>query len=335
MINGLNRFTFYLEQIKVLLTKAREEKNPAMWLFENNARTPFFMLEGLAKIYTDIHNPKKFGKLKEHFKLIEDGLGQIDYYHWLSAAFVDNKQIPADYRQHIKNQLDQRAAQLNEVLTDKDWLSVDNKRLKKITKKLNEAGWLKPSEEAAAISDIYKTSISSIIGFVAKTDYHFDNVEEDVHELRRKLRWLSIYPQALQGIIQYESDADAPAHLKKYLTKEIVNSPYNKFPGAGNNTSFVLLRKSYFLTLSWMIAQLGNLKDEGLLITGLCEAIKQNSTLTEAEILARAYTLLGRKQCRMQEILINAESVTRTYFEEKNLQQLVAGTTTSTREKKR
>jgi hypothetical protein len=74
MNNGLSRFTFYTEQIKVLLNKARVLKNPGMWLFKNNARTPFFMLEGLAKIYADMHNTKKSGKLKEHFKLIEDSL---------------------------------------------------------------------------------------------------------------------------------------------------------------------------------------------------------------------------------------------------------------------
>ena len=39
-----------------------------------------FMLEGLAKLYAEIHNKKKFTKLKVHFKLVEDALGAIDYY---------------------------------------------------------------------------------------------------------------------------------------------------------------------------------------------------------------------------------------------------------------
>ena len=37
-----------------------------------------------------------------------------------------------------------------------------------------------------------------IISLPVKTKFHFSNVEVDVHELRRKLRWLSIYPQALR-----------------------------------------------------------------------------------------------------------------------------------------
>jgi hypothetical protein len=113
MKNGLSRFTFYLEQIKALLNNARKQKNPSLWLFSNNARSPFFMLESLAKIYAKMHNPKMFGNLKDKFKFIED---------------------------------------------------------------------------------------------VAGTNYHFVNVENDVHELRRKLRWLSIYPQSLRGAIQFAPD---------------------------------------------------------------------------------------------------------------------------------
>jgi len=325
MYSGLARFSFYLQQIKVLLDDAREQKNPALWMFNNNARTPFFMLEGLAKLHAGIHNAKKFGKLNEHFKLIEDGLGQIDYYNWLSIAFEANKKIPAGCRQYLINQLEQRAAKLNEVLIDKDWLADDARRIVKITKKLNEAGWLNPVEEIEAISDFYITSVADINEFVIKTNYRFDNVEEDVHELRRRLRWLSIYPQALQGAVQYAADTAIPAHLKKYLTKEIINSPYNKFPAAGKNTSILLLNKSCFLALSWMISELGNLKDEGLLLTGLCEAIRQSTSCREDEALVKAYAMLGKHQHKIQEILDNAEAITKTFFKENNLQHLIAG----------
>jgi hypothetical protein len=326
-MNGLSRFTFYTEQINVLLSKAREQKNPSIWLFENNARTPFFMLEGLSKLYAASHNEKKFSKLEAHFKLIEDGLGQIDYYNWLSNAFSIEIQIPADSKQYIKEQLTRKALNLNKVLTDKNWLSNDNIRLKKINKKLKKAGWLNPGEEVEAIAEFYKASIASINEFVAETNYHFDNVEEDVHELRRKLRWLSIYPQALQGTVQYAPDIQANSHLEKYLTEEIVNSPYNKFPAAGNNTICLMLDKNYFLALSWIIAKLGSLKDEGLLLSGLCEGLNQRIDCNDEETLKQAYNLLGSKQRTMQEILDEAEIVTKTFFKEDNLQHLITNTT--------
>jgi hypothetical protein len=323
MKKGINRFTFYTEQINILLEKARTQNDPAGWLFANNARTSFFMLEGLAKLYGGIHNTRKFGKLKKQFKLVEDGLGQIDYYTWLARAFEDKKQIPAACREYIKMQSAQKSAQLNELLLDKGWLSDDNKRIKKITDNLSKIEWMKPAEEAKAISAYYETYITSFTEFVAGTRYRFDNVESDVHELRRRLRWLSIYPQALQGVIQYADDTVPSARLKKYLTTEIVTSPFNKLPDAGKNTSFVYIDRNIFLSLSWMIDKLGKLKDEGLLVTGLSEAIKQSTGCSDEEALTSAYKQLGRKQRKMREILDEAEAITKAYFKEDNLKHLI------------
>jgi len=323
MNTGLNRFTFYTNQISDLLDKAREQESPALWLFTNKARTPFFMLEALARLYADMHNPKKFNKLKEQCKLIEDGLGKIDHYHTLHAEFLKNKKIPANFKHYIKLQLDLSIEHLDEVLEDKGWISRNNKRIEKIHSKLDEIRWFDPEEEVEAISDIYELSIDDLIEFVTEIDFHFDNIEEDVHELRRKLRWLSIYPQALQGAVQYSKGRMTAPHLKKYHTKEIVNSPFNKFPPVGTNSSLVLVNKNYYLALSWIIAELGKLKDEGLLITGVAEAIKQGATGREDEILSEAEALLGRKQRKMQVILDEAEAITRIFFREGNLQQLL------------
>jgi hypothetical protein len=327
MNNGLNRFTYHLQQVEILLNKAKKQKSPALWLFNNNARTPFFMLEGLAKLYGGLHNKKKFTKLKDHFKLIEDGLGQIDYYDFLAKAFASNKQVSLACKQYVKKQLANKVLLLNEVLTENDWLSNDNKRIKKINEKLNEASWLKPKQEVDAIAAFYGEAIYSINEFVSKTKFHFDNVEEDVHELRRKLRWLSIYPQALQGIAQYAKDKKTEPHLKKYLTKEIINSPFNKLPAGGETSAFLLLNKNYFLSLSWVIYTLGNLKDEGLLIDGLKEAIQQTSACYDEEAFKNTYLILGKKQRKMQAILDEAEAITKPFFKENNLEHLVSGVT--------
>jgi hypothetical protein len=323
MKNGLNRFLYYLQKVNILLDQSGKQHNPAMWLFTNNARTPFFMLEGLAKIYAEIHNRKKFEKLNEHFKAVEDALGQIDYYHWLLQSFESNKKIPADFRQYVVNMSGRSEKQLNELLLEKEWLSAGDKRIEKIEEKLNEVEWLDQAEEVEAFRDFYNVSITSVSRFVSETRCHFENVEKDVHELRRKLRWMSIYPQALQGAIQYSPDTKAANHLQKYLTNEIINSPYNKLPDKGNNASFLLVDKNYFLALSWLIAQLGFLKDEGLLLTGLCDAIKQNSSCSEEEIIEKARSLLGVKQRTMRAILDNAEEITKTFFKEDNLRHLL------------
>lgn len=325
MKKGTDKFIFYLEKINVLMSKAMEQKDPAMWLFTNQSRTPFFMLESLARLYSKIYDSKEIGKLYKQFKLIEDSLGQLDYYNSLSLAFAENTKIPTAYKQYFKERTEQITTQMNELLLEKGWLPDSNNRISKIAKKLKKVDWLNPEREVEAISTFYKTAIDSIGIFAKETGYSFDNVEEDIHELRRKLRWLSIYPQALQGAIQYAPETKAANNIEKYLTDEIINSSFNKLPAAGSNTSFLLLNKNNFLSLSWMIAQLGILKDEGLLLTGLCEAIEKSTGSNAEESVAKAYKLLGTKQRIMQDILDEASSITKTYFEEGSLQHLIAG----------
>src|SRR5450432_3807565 len=91
---GLSRFEYFFDQLQPILTKASKQKNPALWLYRNNARTPLFMLESLAKMYTCFHNRKKFNKIKEHFKLLEDTLGAIDYYDMMAKDLVNYDKVP-------------------------------------------------------------------------------------------------------------------------------------------------------------------------------------------------------------------------------------------------
>jgi hypothetical protein len=56
MKNGPQRFDFFINQFEALLIKAGKQKNSALFLYKNNARTPLFMLEALAKLYAELHN---------------------------------------------------------------------------------------------------------------------------------------------------------------------------------------------------------------------------------------------------------------------------------------
>lgn len=325
MKHGSYRFNFYLDQVAALLAKAEKQKNPALWLYRNNARTPFFMLEGLAKMYTGLHNKKKFTKLKERFKTVEDCLGAIDYYDAFAKEFSANAKIPATITGYLQAQVREKTQRLNEILREEGWIGAEGDRIKKIRKKLEEADWQKDEDEIKEMKDFYGKSIYEIVAFTEGNKLHFTNVEADVHELRRKLRWLSIYPQALCGCIQLGQLASIAKHLNKYLTPEIVNSPFNKMPDAGDNTRFLMLEKNYFYALSWMIAELGKLKDEGLRVVAIKEALQQTASMEENAALKKAYSLTGSKQPKIEDILRNAEGICKTYFSEQNLEYLVMG----------
>ena len=325
MKNGSSRFEFYLMQLQDLLTNSATQKNPALWLYKNNMRTPLFMLEALAKLYTGLHNKKKFTKLKEHFKALEDVLGAIDYYDSFAKELSKNKTIPAAVISYLQAQSREKIQSMNELLVENNWLGSDADRIKKIQKKLAEAEWLKEEDEIKAINEFYGEAIYDIIEFTAETKFHFDNVEEDVHELRRKLRWLSIYPQALRGCMQLSKSKTAPKYLSKYQTKEIITSPFNSFPDAGDCKHFLLLNQPYFYSLSWLIAELGNLKDSGLKVVAVKEALLQTGATGDEAAFKKAYQLLGKKQPRLQQLLDAAEEIYKTYFNENNLEHLVVG----------
>lgn len=325
MKQGPVRFEYYLSQLSTLLLKAAKQKNPALWFYQNNARTTLFKLEGLCKLYAGLHNQKRFNKLKEQFKSLEDLLGAIDYYDAFAKEFRNNKKVPAKVKAYLQAQTREKLQSLQEILTEKGWISEDNHRLDKIHKKLQKADWMKPGEEMKAVGQFYQTSILEISAFLRATKFQFDNVEADVHELRRKIRWLSIYPSAMMGAIQLTEQKKAPRHLKKYLTKEIISSPFNLMPDAGDNENFLMLEKNRFLSLSWMIAELGKLKDNGLRVIATREALQQSGGMNEADALREAYKIHGPKQPRIDDLLAVAGKLCKTYFEEKNLEGLVAG----------
>ncbi len=326
MKNGLARFDFFLNQLQALLDKAGKQKNPALWLYQNNARTPLFMLEGLAKLYAGIHNKKKFTKIKAWFKLLEDTIGAIDYYDSFAKEFVANKKIPTVLTSYIQAQSREKIQSLNEILKEKKWLSEDNKHMLKIRKKLAKADWQNEDVEIESIHKFYTLAIKEILNFINQKDFHFANVETDLHELRRKMRWLSIYPQALKGCIQLTvAKTAAPKYLAKYLTKEITGSPYNVMPDAAENKYFLLFDKNRFYALSWMIWELGKFKDNGLRIEVLKEAILQTSATTEKAALNKAFKLCGPGQLNINQILTTVETLCKTYCKEKNLESLIMG----------
>src|ERR1043166_2147350 len=309
MTNGVQRFNFYLDQLVQLFLEAAKQPDAALWLYQNGARTPLFMLEGLAKLYSGILKKKRFDKMEKRFKRLEDRLGAIDYYDAFAKDFATDPNLPVETAQFARAKCDEQIASLNELLKDKKWIGEKATRLAKTKKKLDKTEWLDDEDEVKAIEHYYQRSIKKINAFAKRYENGFTDLESQVHELRRKLRWLSIYPQALQGAVQLNEAPTNDPNVAKYLAPEIINSPFNKMPAAGENRVVLKLNRDYFLALSWMIAELGKLKDEGLRMALLDEAKAEPDTepANETDILQRAF------------------DITRAFFAEKNLDKMMAG----------
>ena len=117
-----NPFLFYSNQLQALFAQASKQKNPAMWLYANNARTPLFMLEALTKLHDAAFDEKLFNKWNKRLKKIEDALGQMDYYVEFEKEFKINKKIPKEVIAFLNSAVIASAESLNQRLINKGWL---------------------------------------------------------------------------------------------------------------------------------------------------------------------------------------------------------------------
>jgi hypothetical protein len=321
-IPGKTRFLFFLNQLQIIIEKAEASENTALAIYSENARTPLFMLEGLTRIYKKIHNKKKFGNLNTLFKDFEDGLGMIDYYDGFHKEFINDKRMPDLITSYVNDKKEESIKTLrNDLLKDK-WIGKHKKRIAKIIKKLNKIEWLDEEEDTREILKVYQHYIDKITEKYGSGCIHFTDIENDVHELRRELRWLSIYPQALPGLMQLNPETDPQEFLKKYLTPEIVNSLYNVMPDGSGLQDHIILNKNYFYALSWIIAKLGKLKDSGLKIDLIEESVI-SVYKTSAHTEQLAYSFCDESQLTISEILDQSQKIAQTFFDENILEHLI------------
>ncbi|MCE2962436.1 MAG: hypothetical protein ACK5UE_03865 [Chitinophagales bacterium] len=305
MANGIMRFEAQLEIIEILLKESKAQENRVFWLFDNNLRTHFFMLQGLARLYAKAHNKKLFTKIKNKSKEIEDAFGWLDFYNSYTYSFTRTRSISAEVKTFFKDKFEQSVDNCHKLLKKEGWYNGD--RIKKIRKQLKEADWKDENVEAELFASIYKKEATEILQFLRDHEFHFADMEHDVHELRRKLRWLSIYPQALQGAVKLVPNAKDKTTLEKYHTEDIVNSPYNQFKASRKLAAHLKLNKPQFLALSWLIAELGELKDKGQRIEILTYALMKVEGLTKEKATEKTYTLIAKTYPK-EEILLNKAS---------------------------
>ncbi len=301
-----NPFLFYSMQLQALFVKATKQKNPALWLYENNARTPLFMLEALTRLHDNAFDEAFLTKWHMRFKKLEDEFGLLDYYVAFEKEFKSNKKITKPILANFTQNVEVVSGRLNSRLNDKDWL---RGKLLNFNVKLSQYTLFYDEEHVAELRYVIEKEIEKIKSFALKLNYSFTEIESEVHEMRRKLRWISIYAQALNGLIQSKPASKKIKYTTTYLTKDIVNSPYNKLPIKPKNTAIMEYDSDSFFALSWVIKELGILKDNGLRIEALADAIQKVENADEQQATEKAIGLLGVKKDTKQVILKQASDM--------------------------
>lgn len=307
MKNTKALFLHHLTALSNQLTASSLQDNPALWLYQNNARTTLFYLEGMTRALAHFHDKKRFNQLTERFKTLEDGLGQIDYFDAFIKEFSEKPAIPVEVVALLTQQRQAHLAQLNSTLHDDGWIGDAAQRIHKIRngKSSQKIDWLSDDALIAKLHCLYHDKAVEITESLSQP---IVSIEADLHELRRDIRWLSIYPQAFKGYITLTRPRAIIARkFDKYLTDEIVHSPYNVLPSVPDIRSPLQLNVNNFYAMSWFIAALGTLKDQGLRLDALTHAIHITQKISPEAAQTQALTALGSPQASIAEIIQAAE----------------------------
>lgn len=287
-----------LDHLQSQLKQASLQGSPALWLYQNDGRTTTFYLEAMSRLLASMTDRKRFDKFKTQFKSLEDALGLLDFYDAWLKEFSANANISADVCMLMEHQRDLAELKLNSLLSKEGWLGRSSKRIANIQAKAKKVDW--PSDIAFAkhAQAFYQKATQTL---TEELDGSFEDIEADVHELRRNVRWLSIYPQAFTGFFKLEEQAHQTS-FDKYLTPQIVNSPFNQLKEVVGVRPVVLSRE-HFLAMSWLIDALGKIKDQGLRLETLTDALQKVEGLEHDAAVNAALAALGRQQATIEELL--------------------------------
>lgn len=256
---------------------------PGHRLYVAQGRTPLFQLEALARIERGVRrDPEVFEDLLSDVKRLEDTLGDIDYW-WVFLQSGEKRKLPEELVEWAANKHAQACGRLEGWLAAGDW--VDHKyladeeevtlRVRQLGDALAEQEWAKPKKERRQVGEYFVERLRKVHADSLELD--MDDLEGGLHELRRKLRWFSIYPSALDGLVTLDESAAPPPGWKAYMVESIVKSPFSKLPAAPPDSEPLAIPAPLFYALSWIIADLGRVKDaaqetefieQGLIATG-------------------------------------------------------------------
>jgi hypothetical protein len=281
---GGKRFALYLGKLIPVLTTASQSSTPALSIYQANARQILFYLEGLARMYRNIHNRKRFERIRLVFKLLEDQLGKIDYYDSFVKELSVQQNFPPVLLENLRQHYSNEVSILDSLLKEKGWLGPDFTTIKTMQEELKTADWKSAAQDRKEAGQVMIEQIEYVETGYETGKLNFKTIENGVHEFRRQIRWISIYAQAVDGLIQLKQVDIPNPKLQVYLTKEIIENPFNKMPEAKERVEPIWIEAPGFYALSWMIEESGKLKDEGLRILCIEATLRETKFVAEKEV---------------------------------------------------
>lgn len=301
-LNELFDIQSHIHQLSDLLKKTKGDPEA---FYTAGGRNIFFRLETLARIAGGLGDKDDFEEARNLFKESEDLLGEYDFYAAYLNTFHENKSCRLAFLEIFDEQLEESEEALRDNLkrwSDKDVIE----KVELFYKRCQKISFDTEAEFAKAFSRFIIKSTEKIIRDYKEGVYHTNDVEAGLHELRRKLRWISLYVQVAGGIIQHRPSKHQDSKFATYTTKETLSSPFMKLPEHPSFRHPVILRTETYAALSWMIAVLGKYKDEAL----------SQTLFDHHPTLKNCYELTKPEEHSRKEILKKVNAISQQFFDE-------------------
>ena len=278
MKNNKKRFLFYLGLFNSTILKSIEKynaspiNNPIEIIYKESARTFLFQLQGLARIENKIGINKKIcnGLLLE-FKSIEDALGKYDYWYDLLEK-NKNWNISIEIEEYFKQQLYIQVGLIEQLLIKYKWINKNKENVYEYNvngylnnkRKINKIKIFNQKKELNLLLNVFIKEIDSIHNKLINNKFNLNDLENGIHEFRRKLRWVGIYSSALNGKVVFDSNTKNRV-LKKYITNENKENKFNILPINKEIDYKLKFLPGGYYAMSELIAKIGVIKDKGLI----------------------------------------------------------------------
>lgn len=253
-----------LQGLISLSKEAAKKEDPTLHFFKQNARNNFFDLEAAFRIFRKTLSKEVAEPLHEIYKSAEDSLGKYDFISSSSSKIASDTKLSEAIREKIIHQEKKARIELKQFLHKEKWLPDATENVSKQAEKMKDILATDSEDFRYEYIKFLSKNISKIDEEYRKGELDPHLLEEGIHEIRRKIRWISIYAKISGGFIQTQKKEKINSEYKKYLTEEIISSPFIKLPLCPEGLEPITIRFENFAALSWMIQALGELKDEGL-----------------------------------------------------------------------
>jgi hypothetical protein len=309
-------------RLKAYNKKSFESKNIGLEFYSLGARNDLFQLEAIARIYRSEFGKEKAQTLLDQIKNAEDALGAFDFNYALDKQMNAIEGLNHDLKTYFKNKSAVANTVLTTFLVDKKWVANSNDFYDELESSFLSMQLSKSKEWKEVVGELIVKELNKIHKRIDEGEFRPLQLELGVHEIRRKLRWISIYSQAANGLVQLSENSNKNSSLEKYLEPEIVSSPFNKLPKNPSGTSCIEIQKNHFYALSWMITNLGKLKDVGLLKEYVDYAFN-DINLNELKEIEKTYKLLGLKKDSIEVVLKSSDIIINQFMEDDKVCELI------------